>query len=98
MLPNPRRDMGARPHTPAMTQRNQAETAHHRPRRIGKRPDQDQDQNVQMVGFAINEGQGDEGRRAGNPGHRLTQVHERLASSPPGLMNIMTMKKAKAST
>ena len=50
-----------------------------------------------MVGFAIDEGQRDQ-RRAGDPGAKLTHRHERLASSPAGLMNIMTMKKANAST
>jgi len=50
-----------------------------------------------MVGIAIDEWQGDQ-RRAGDPGHQLTRIHERLANSPAGLMNIMTMKKAKAST
>ena len=52
---------------------------------------------MQMVGIAIDERQRDQ-RRAGNPGHRAGVGHERLASSPAGLMNIMTMKKAKAST
>jgi hypothetical protein len=52
---------------------------------------------MQMVGIAIDEWQGDQ-CRAGNPGHWLTWIHERLASSPAGLMNIMTMKKANAST
>ena len=50
-----------------------------------------------MIGFAINKRQHDQ-CRAGNPGTELTYRHERLASSPAGLMNIMTMKKAKAST
>jgi hypothetical protein len=55
-----------------------------------------------MVGLAIDKGQGDQ-RRCGNPGQELayrelSYLHERLASSPAGLMNIMTMKKANAST
>ncbi len=50
-----------------------------------------------MVGFAIDKGQRDQ-RSARDPGHKLTFAHERLANSPAGLMNIMTMKKAKAST
>ena len=97
MVPQQRRHISANAHEAAMPQRDQAEPAHHRPRRIGKRPDQDQDQDVQVVGFAIDERQRDQ-RRTGNPGHQLTCVHERLANSPAGLMNIMTMKKAKAST
>ena len=52
---------------------------------------------MQMIGIAIDERQRDQ-RRAGNPGPKLTYGHERLANSPAGLMNIMTMKKANAST
>ena len=37
-------------------------------------------------------------RRTGDPGKEPTYGHERLANSPAGLMNIMTMKKAKDST
>jgi hypothetical protein len=68
MIPQQRRHIGADAHEPAMAQRNQAEAAHHRPRRIGERPDQDQDQDMQMVGIAIDERQRDQ-RRAGKPGH-----------------------------
>lgn len=55
-----------------------------------------------MVGFAIDEGQRDQ-HCCGNPGQELADrelrhIHERLASSPAGRMNIMTMKKANAST
>src|SRR3954465_13486787 len=52
---------------------------------------------MQVIRFAIDERQRDQ-RRAGYPGTELTNGHERLASSPAGLMNIMTMKKANAST
>ena len=49
-----------------------------------------------MVGVAIDEGQRDQRHQAQAPGELL--VHERFASRPAGRMNIMTMKKAKAST
>ena len=52
---------------------------------------------MQMVGIAMDEWQRDQ-RGTGNPGQKLTCGHERLANNPAGLMNIMTMKKAKAST
>src|ERR1700674_1108900 len=97
MVPQQSRHVCTDAHESAMTQRNQAEAAHHRPRRIGKRPDQDQDQNMQMIGIAIDERQRDQ-RCPGDPWTKLTCGHERLANSPAGLMNIMTMKKANAST
>ena len=50
-----------------------------------------------MIGIAIDEGQRDQRCQADGPGG-VTGIHERLASRPAGRMNIMTMKKAKAST
>ena len=50
-----------------------------------------------MVGIAIDERQRDQ-RRSRRPRAMLTWIHERLANSPAGRMNIMTMKKANAST
>ncbi|MEA2836386.1 MAG: hypothetical protein QOD89_936 [Bradyrhizobium sp.] len=50
-----------------------------------------------MLGIAVDERQRDQ-RRGGDPGSKPGQAHERLANSPAGLMNIMTMKKANAST
>ena len=50
-----------------------------------------------MIGFAIDKGQRDQGCEANAPGG-MTGIHERLAKRPAGRMNIMTMKKAKAST
>src|SRR5258707_8368855 len=97
MIPQRPRHKGATAHNPAMTQRNQSEAAHHRPRRIGERPDQDLDQDMQMIGIAIDKRQRDQ-RGAGNPGPEPAWRHERLAKRPAGLMNIMTMKKANAST
>jgi hypothetical protein len=53
---------------------------------------------MQMVGFAIDKRQRDQ-RSAGNPRQRLACGHgRRLAKSPAGRMNIMTMRKANAST
>ena len=50
-----------------------------------------------MIGLAIDEGQRDQrGETDGSCG--ITGIHERLAIRPAGRMNIMTMKKAKAST
>src|SRR6266851_5741380 len=97
MVPQQRRDIGADAHEAAMPERHQAEAAHDRPRGIGERPDQDQHQDVQVIGVAIDEGQRNQRRYSGCPG-RGSRVHERLASRPAGRMNIMTMKKAKAST
>ncbi len=50
-----------------------------------------------MIGLAIDEGQRDQRRYSDGPGNG-SRVHERLANRPAGRMNIMTMKKAKAST
>jgi hypothetical protein len=50
-----------------------------------------------MIGVAIDKGQRDQRRDPDYPGNG-TLIHERLANSPAGRMNIMTMKKAKAST
>ena len=50
-----------------------------------------------MIGLAIDEGQRDQRRYPNGPGNGSC-VHERLAKRPAGRMNIMTMKKAKAST
>ena len=50
-------------------------------------------------GIAIDERQRDQRRDADRPARtRGSTAHERLASSPAGRTNIMTMKKAKAST
>jgi hypothetical protein len=50
-----------------------------------------------MIGIAIDEGQRDQRRQRDGPAG-ISRVHERLANRPAGRMNIMTMKKAKAST
>ena len=50
-----------------------------------------------MIGIAIDEGQRDQRRQRNGPAGMIA-VHERLANRPAGRMNIMTMKKAKAST
>ena len=50
-----------------------------------------------MIGVAIDEGQRDQRRNRHGPGN-VSRIHERLAKRPAGRMNIMTMKKAKAST
>ena len=50
-----------------------------------------------MIGIAVHEGQRDEHEECNDPAGSLP-AHERLASRPAGRMNIMTMKKAKAST
>ena len=50
-----------------------------------------------MIGVAIDEGQRDQRRHRYGPGND-SRIHERLANRPAGRMNIMTMKKAKAST
>jgi hypothetical protein len=100
VVPHQRRDIGADAHEAAMTQRHQAEAAHHRPRGVGERPDQDEDQDVDVIGIAIDERQHDQ-RHADDRGDEPALVHEfhwRLASSPAGRMNIIKMKKAKAST
>ena len=97
MVPEQRGDVSADAHEATMAERDQAEAAHDRPRGVGERPDQDQHQDVQMIGVAIDEGQRDQRRNSDRPGN-LSRIHERLANSPAGRMNIMTMKKAKAST
>ena len=97
MIPQQRRDIGADAHEAAMAERHQAEAAHDRPRGVGERPDQDQHQDVQVIGIAIDEGQRDQRGKANGPGG-VTGIHERLANRPAGRMNIMTMKKANAST
>ena len=97
MVPQQRRDVGADAHEAAMAERHQAEAAHDRPRGVGERPDQDQHQDVQVIGIAIDERQRDQRGKADGPGD-VAGIHERLASRPAGRMNIMTMKKAKAST
>ena len=68
MVPQQRRDIGADAHEAAMAERHQAEAAHDRPRGVGERPDQDQHQDVQMIGIAIDEGQRDQRRDADCPG------------------------------
>ena len=50
-----------------------------------------------MIGLAIDERQRDQRREANGPGD-VSRIHERLANRPAGRMNIMTMKKANAST
>ncbi len=97
MVPQQRGDIGADAHEAAMAERHQAEAAHDRPRGIGERPDQDQHQDVQVIGIAIDEGQRDQRCEANAPGG-MAGIHERLARRPAGRMNIMTMKKANAST
>ncbi len=82
MVPQQRRDIGADAHKAAMAERDQTEAAHHRPRRVGKRPDQDQDQDVQVVGIAMHEGQRNQ-RRAGNPWSEL-RPDSRAPRQQPG--------------
>jgi len=50
-----------------------------------------------MIGVAIDKGQRDQRRYRDRPGSKA-RIHGRLANRPAGRMNIMTMKKAKAST
>ena len=50
-----------------------------------------------MIGLAIDERQRDQRGEANGPGD-VAGIHERLAKRPAGRMNIMTMKKANAST
>ena len=52
---------------------------------------------MQVIGIAIDEGQRDQRGETESPGG-IACVHERLANRPAGRMNIMTMKKANAST
>jgi len=52
---------------------------------------------MQVIGIAVNERQRDQRGEADGPGG-ITGIHERLAIRPAGRMNIITMKKAKAST
>ena len=68
MVPQQRRHIGADAHEAAMPERHQAEAAHDRPRGIGERPDQDQHQDVQMIGIAIDKGQRDQRRDRDRPG------------------------------
>ena len=95
LVPGQRRHVGAHAHEAAVPERGQAEPSHDRPRRVGERPDQDDDQDVQRIGRGVDERQPDQGR-AGQPGQHAG--HERRAISPWGRMNIITMKNAKAST
>ena len=83
MVPQQRRDIGADAHEAAMAERHQAEAAHDRPRGVGERPDQDQHQDVQVIGIAIDEGQRDQRCKANGPGG-VTGIHERLASKARG--------------
>ena len=50
-----------------------------------------------MIGLPMDEGQRNRRRNASDP-DAVMRFHRRLASKPAGRMNIMTMKKAKAST
>ena len=50
-----------------------------------------------MIGIAMHEGQRDQRCERYGPSRGL-RLHRRLASSPAGRMNIMTMKNANAST
>ena len=50
-----------------------------------------------MIGLAIDEGQRDQCGEFNGPGD-VAGIYERLAKRPAGRMNIMTMKKANAST
>ena len=52
---------------------------------------------MQVIGIAIDEGQRDQRNETDGPSG-ITGIHERLTMRPAGRMNIMTMKKAKAST
>ena len=52
---------------------------------------------MHVIGVAIDKGQRDQRGKSDGPGD-MTGIHERLCIRPAGRMNIMTMKKAKAST
>src|SRR6266446_466425 len=99
-VPEQRRRVGAEPEEGAVTEGDEAEAAHQRPRPADERPDEDLDQHVQHVlAHAVHRHE----RHRHHDGQQhapdqTARAHARLPRMPPGRAKIMTMKNTKAIT
>src|SRR6266436_6628382 len=99
-VPEQRRRVGAEPEEGAVTEGDEAEAAHQRPRPADERPDEDLDQHVQHVlAHAVHRHE----RHRHHDGQQhapdqTARAQARLPRMPPGRAKIMTMKNTNAIT
>src|SRR5438477_109391 len=99
-VPEQGRRVGAEPKEGAVTEGDEAEAAHQRPRPADERPDEDLDQHVQHVlAHAVHRHERHRHHdREQHAPDQTTRAHARLPRMPPGRAKIMTMKNTKAIT